>query len=276
MSNSDTEGTFDDVYYMETKPRYISTKLAHFLQIPPGSKASFVDVLDAICKYIVTNNLQQPDRKCNFIIDDALSLILDKSKAGHTHVFTIDECETRTCTKCGQFKNVGLKGSVGQIYTIMSMVNHNFIHDISDELAYFLRVPPGSQVSAESIKSAIREHVETNNLKSPRDKWGEFIVDDVLGIILNKSNGDIVRYDMLQISHNFMHNVSSELAHFLRVPPGSRVSLGDIHSAVCKYIDRHNLKSPDECYFVVDDILSLILNRPKNDVVHNDMMFFRL
>lgn len=62
-----------------SKPVTLSSEMRAFLDLDADTQISRVDVLRSVNKYIKDNNLQIPDNKRNFVLDEKLKTIIPQS-----------------------------------------------------------------------------------------------------------------------------------------------------------------------------------------------------
>ena len=119
------------------KPVVISKDLAVFMGVPTDSLHSRVSVTNAICTYIKTHNLQNPDNKREIKPDAQLTKIL------------------------------GYKADGKQVLTyfyIQQLIQPHFLKEISADLAKFMKVTESSLHSSAAVSAALNVYATNKGL----------------------------------------------------------------------------------------------------------------
>lgn len=138
------------------KPVVISKELAAFMGVPADSLHSRVSVTNAICTYIKTHNLQNPENKREIKPDAPLAKIL------------------------------GYKADSKQALTyfyIQQLIQPHFLKEISADLAKFMKVTESSLQSSATVSAALNAYVTSKGLLNGTTVQP----DETLGKLLGKS-----------------------------------------------------------------------------------------
>ena len=138
------------------KPVVISKELAVFMGVPVDSLHSRVSVTNAICAYIKTHNLQNPENKREIKPDAPLAKIL------------------------------GYKADSKQALTyfyIQQLIQPHFLKEITSDLAKFMKVSETSLQSSATVSAALNAYVTSKGLLNGTTVQP----DETLGKLLGKS-----------------------------------------------------------------------------------------
>ena len=138
------------------KPVVISKDLAAFMGVPADSLHSRVSVTNAICTYIKTHNLQNPENKREIKPDAPLSKILGYKADG--------------------------KQALTYFY-IQQLIQPHFLKEISADLAKFMKVSESSLQSSATVSAALNAYVTSKGLLNGTTVQP----DETLGKLLGKS-----------------------------------------------------------------------------------------
>lgn len=138
------------------KPVVISKDLAAFMGVPADSLHSRVSVTNAICTYIKTHNLQNPENKREIKPDAPLAKILGYKADG--------------------------KQALTYFY-IQQLIQPHFLKEISADLAKFMKVSESSLQSSATVSAALNAYVTSKGLLNGTTVQP----DETLGKLLGKS-----------------------------------------------------------------------------------------
>lgn len=138
------------------KPVVISKELAAFMGVPADSLHSRVSVTNAICTYIKTHNLQNPENKREIKPDAPLAKILGYKADG--------------------------KQALTYFY-IQQLIQPHFLKEISADLAKFMKVAESSLQSSATVSAALNAYVTSKGLLNGTTVQP----DETLGKLLGKS-----------------------------------------------------------------------------------------
>jgi len=138
------------------KPVVISKDLAAFMGVPADSLHSRVSVTNAICTYIKTHNLQNPENKREIKPDAPLAKILGYKADG--------------------------KQALTYFY-IQQLIQPHFLKEISADLAKFMKVAESSLQSSATVSAALNAYVTSKGLLNGTTVQP----DETLGKLLGKS-----------------------------------------------------------------------------------------
>lgn len=217
---------------------HVNDKLNEFLSLP--EEIENPDVIQAVMEYVKTNNLiKNPMVFYELTFDDnyyALQRLLKEHK-------------------------------VNDIFSP---------RHIKNELADFLSIPHGTQISKYDVIQEVLDYIKKNNLQNPNAP-NEIICDDKLNELLNPKKDTTVYFSSLPqlLNKHFLcsfdvpQHISNELADFLSVPHGTMVSNINVVKEVLNYIRENKLTNPNARKEILcDDKLNALFQPAEGETVY--------